>query len=528
MSQPTIETEPRSYKSISRHFHRALIKVVLSVMTVFTLFIIIFNAVRMDRELGGRLEKMMGFSEVIAGSAVWHLHYEYLEQCVDSLLVQDMIVYAGIIDQSGEVLVRKVKDGTEPPPFDTYADSYRYMAKQAPILYSGTRIGTIQLAVTREGIFKDLVVDTIWSLSAMICLFISIIMTIIVISRRHIINPVLKLKDSAALIAGGNLDAYVDTSGTDEIGELAGDLDTMRESIKKLFDDLKEANIHLGEYTETLEQKVADRTVELRASLEEVEEANRIIYKSIRYAQRIQRSLLPATDPVGRHLGEHFIFWQPCDIVGGDIYLFEAFPDGYLIGVFDCTGHGVPGAFMTMIAGTVFKRAVSGDLRRSPSGILKMLNREVYNALYAKGEASAADDGLDAAVCFFDNRNRTITFSGAKLPFIHVDETGIHKINGDRQSIGYKNADIGHDFAEHSIPIRNKTAVYLFTDGITGQTGGPKRISLGRKRFMAELHSVWEEPFDKQCHEIIRLLNDWRGNRELEDDVTVIGIGFSA
>ncbi len=400
------------------------------------------------------------------------------------------------------------------------------MAKEIPIIYDESEIGVMRLAVSREGIFRELITGTLWACLATGFLFTAIAVTNFFVARRHIIQPLQKLRDSASSIAGGNLDASVDDSGADEIHDLAVDLDTMRQSIKKLFDDLKRANLRLEDYAGTLERKVEDRTAELSRTLNEVEEINRMIIQSMRYAEKIQTSILPSGEDLAHCLDNYFVIWEPCDIVGGDIYMFEEFPSGCVIALFDCTGHGIPGAFMTMIAGTIFRRAVS-DFHADPAKILGILNRGVHDALYAKGKNSASDDGMDAGICYIDKAAGTITYAGARLPFVHTGDSGLRMIRGDRKSIGYKNADVDFIFKNRTIPIIPGMVFYIFTDGLTSQTGGPKQIALGNKRFTAKLEEIRNDTFNGQREEILRFMWDWKGEEEFQDDITIVGVGFS-
>ncbi|CAN2041169.1 two-component system, sensor histidine kinase ChiS [Candidatus Magnetomoraceae bacterium gMMP-15] len=290
--------------------------------------------------------------------------------------------------------------------------------------------------------------------------------------------------------------------------------------------NLAKANAQLEDYARTLEHKVEKRTEELKQTLEKVEYANKQIFESIQYAEKIQSSLLPARDMMNSTFHKHFIIWEPRDIVGGDIYLFETFKDGYLAVIIDCTGHGVPGAFMTMIAGSAFKRIVRNDYYNNPARILKALNMAVKTSLYAEGKKSGSDDGMDAAICFINTKKQVLTFAGAKLPLICVSDGKVKVTKGDRQSIGYKNAKIDFDFTNHEFPVLPGMSFYMSTDGITDQTGGPKRFPYGNKRFRNLLKEIAEKPFDKQKQIIIESFLNWKADTPRKDDVTVLGFGF--
>lgn len=512
--------------SIGRRFSRVIISVVVVIFSVFSVAIIAYNINRINRDMEQRLSNMLKLSEITMAAAVWQLHYDYLQECASSIFSDDIIVYVGIMDDMGQPLVTRVRDRFHQKPFSFFQQSERFRARESDIVYDGEKIGRVQIVISRKSFYNKLMLNISVAIAGIIFLIIAIVIATLITTRRHIIYPLLKLKDSAGQIAGGDLDAFIDKSHDDEIGSLANDLDSMRQSIRHLFEDLKDANKKLEDYAKTLEHKVEERTRELSETLEEVESANQMIIQSIRYAEKIQTSLLPAREIMNRCLEDYFVIWEPCEIVGGDIYLFEEVRDGYLLAVIDCTGHGVPGAFMTMIAGTVFKRVVSRDGRSDPAGILKMLNAGVKKALYEKEKDSDSDDGMDAGICFVDTRQRVVTFAGAKIPLIHIHEEKLTMIKGDRQSIGYKKDNTDYEFTNHEIPIHPGIRFYLSSDGYTGQPGGPKFLSIGRKRWQALLQEICSEPSDEQKKRLMAYLDEWRGDHALKDDITVAGFGF--
>lgn len=276
---------------------------------------------------------------------------------------------------------------------------------------------------------------------------------------------------------------------------------------------------------ETLEKEVSDRTSELRETLEHVANVNKHILESIRYAEKIQRSLLPSKVAMDRCFNDYFIIEEPRHIVGGDIYLFEDFEDGYLVGVIDCTGHGIPGALMTMLAGSAFKRIVQKG-HRNPAQILKSLNSAVKTSLYPEDRPAPSDDGMDAGICFVNTETQTLTYAGAKIPLIYAMADSLHVLKGNRQSIGYKNANTDFDFTNHQIPIQTDMSFYLSTDGIADQTGGPKHFPFGNRRFHALLEDIWKKPFDEQKARIMESYLKWKKNEEQKDDMTVVGFGI--
>ncbi len=213
-------------------------------------------------------------------------------------------------------------------------------------------------------------------------------------------------------------------------------------------------HIQLKEYASTLEHKVDERTKDLNISLEKVKEANEEIMESITYAEMIQRSMLPALDVFKSYVPDSFVIWMPRDIVGGDIIYADFSHAGLLLALVDCTGHGVPGAFMSMIASSGLRKIVSDDRCVDPAEILKRLSYVVKISLQQDKKQTKSDDGMDVAVCYFSKREQSITFAGAKQPLFIVEDGNLTMINGDRQSIGYKKSDLDFTFTNHTFQIK--------------------------------------------------------------------------
>ncbi len=251
-------------------------------------------------------------------------------------------------------------------------------------------------------------------------------------------------------------------------------------------------------------------------------ERKRII-SSIEYAQRIQNSLLPSPDDVRQILPDNFIIWQPRDIVGGDVYYVDEFSDGIIVAVIDCTGHGVPGAFMTMLASSGLRRITVDENCLNPAKILQRLNTIVNTSLQQNAEHVRSNDGMDASICYIHADRKTLIYAGARLPLLYLKNGEVNAIKGDRHSIGYKNSDLSFEFTNHQVNIEDEMTFYLYTDGIVDQLGGEKRIPIGKKRFSNLLLNVHNEPFIRQYKIISEKFEELRGDNEIQDDLTVIG-----
>lgn len=278
-------------------------------------------------------------------------------------------------------------------------------------------------------------------------------------------------------------------------------------------------------FQQSMIQREKERAMETLAmsKMEAELQANQRIMDSIQYAKRIQASLLPRNEEFKQKLPESFCIWQPRDIVGGDVYFSAFFEEEYIIAVIDCTGHGVPGAFMTMLASSGLDRIINRENVRNPAEILKRLNAYVKRSLRQDSEEALSDDGLDISVCRVFPNEKRLTFAGSKLPLTYIYNSEVHSIKGDRHSLGYKRSDLDFTFKNHEIEIKEGMSFYLYTDGIVDQVGGEKRFSFGRRRFGDLLVEVDNHPSEEKKNAIIKTIHEFKGPHDILDDITVIG-----
>lgn len=271
-----------------------------------------------------------------------------------------------------------------------------------------------------------------------------------------------------------------------------------------------------------LEQKVHERTVALEERNEIIEEKNQDITDSIRYAQRIQQALLPLSDDIRRVFPDNFVFLAPRDIVSGDFYWFSYTRGKAILVVGDCTGHGVPGAFMAMMAHNLLNQIVNDNKVTSPSIIMSILDKKVQEALN-QGETEQ-QDGMDLSLCSFDLESQTLTYSGAYRPLLIVREGVVIEFKSTKRSIG---GGFGYDdkpFEEESIQLEPNDVLYMFSDGFVDQYGGPEDRKYLLSRFKRFLLSVEGLPMDEQNERIKAEFEQWKGENEQLDDVIVFGL----
>ena len=249
------------------------------------------------------------------------------------------------------------------------------------------------------------------------------------------------------------------------------------------------------------------------------------IIDSLNYAKYIQRSLLPDVKKMENYFGENLIYSMPKDIVGGDFYWFKTFGEKAILIAADCTGHGVPGGFITML-GSLLIETSTGDTIKSPEIILSDLNRGLVTLLKQEEEDSI-QDGMDLAICLIDRKQRTIKFSGSRNGIYIIHDNGdISNFSGDSVPVGgvysKRHNPLDREYEMHEIKLKENDWVFMYSDGFYDQFGGPKNKSMGSSRFKNYLkEAVLSQK--TSSHDMNQFFNEWKGAHEQIDDVLVIG-----
>lgn len=273
---------------------------------------------------------------------------------------------------------------------------------------------------------------------------------------------------------------------------------------------------------ERLEKIVDDRTKEIRHQKEEIELQNDQIKAGITYASRIQEAMLPQIEEIKKQLPEAFILLNPKDVVSGDFY-WHSFKDNKIfIAAVDCTGHGVPGAFMSMIGDSLLNQIVNDKNIKEPHKILEFLHRGVRVTL--KQNETDNRDGMDMTICAIDLKKKTLEFAGAKNPMVYIQDGQLHQIKGDRVAIGGLQKESKRIFTKHKVDVSKPTWVYLFSDGFQDQFGGENGDKYMSGNFKKLLHKIHNNPAEKQKEILENTFSEWKGIKyEQLDDVLVIG-----
>lgn len=336
-----------------------------------------------------------------------------------------------------------------------------------------------------------------------------VILTLTLGFDRLVLQPLLALTDSARRIARGRYDIRMQSERDDEIGALSRAFDTMAAEVQA--------------HTEDLERRVAERTAQLEATHARLADTHRQLTESIRYASLIQRVILPDRQLGARMQGRYFVVWQPRDVVGGDFYLYREDEGGCLFGVVDCAGHGVPGAFMTMIAHAALERATVELGLGQPAELLERADRAVRDMLPDTQRLERLATSMDIGLCYVDRASRTIRFAGAHIDLFAACGGEIRNFRGARGGINDRKP---RAFTQLSLDLEPGCVFYLVTDGMLDQSGGDRGLPFGRGGFTAWLRDNAALTLESQEAALTRALSEYRGEMPQRDDITVLAFRF--
>ncbi len=254
----------------------------------------------------------------------------------------------------------------------------------------------------------------------------------------------------------------------------------------------------------------------------ELSSALDVITESIDYAANIQRAVLVGKDMLTATTDDHLILWEPRDVVGGDIYWCHIWGDGILVVLADCTGHGVPGAFMTLLSTGALDRAMADVPPGKVGDLVQRMHQVIQITLNQHGPQGDSDDGLELGACFIHAEMDKLTFAGARFPLFIVADGEVREIKGTRKGIGYRGISQTQVFKETEIDIRPDMAFYMSSDGFLEQVGGDRRRMFGKKRFKALLTDLQAVPLGEQKERLMQALHNHQGRERRRDDVSVL------
>lgn len=267
---------------------------------------------------------------------------------------------------------------------------------------------------------------------------------------------------------------------------------------------------------------------EVQLQKEIVEEKNQEITDSITYAKRIQGAILPPVGAFKNHFADRFVFYRPKDIVAGDFYWLQEKDDIVFFAVADCTGHGVPGALVSVVCHNALNRSIREFNRSAPGEILDKARELVVSEFISKDMLNDSEDtikdGMDIALCAYKKTTNELQFAGANNPLtlLRKDAQEFEIIKGSKQPVGM--VDNPTPFETHTIQLQKGDQIYLYSDGYVDQFGGEKGKKLKAKAFREMLNAITTQPMEQQGQHIAKFFDDWKGGLEQVDDVCVIGL----
>ncbi len=442
---------------------------------------------------------------------------------------------------------------------DAYEDPNIYMMARLPFEDSETSIQSIYKnlndLISIKQKFAELEIKTMFSSLDFLKRFVQLLGITLVIggvlialfTTRSITKPIQILKKMLLSMGLGILPKERITESRDEIGEMGKALNDLIQSMQHTTDfayetgkgnfeatyiplskddSLGQALLKmregLAESERILEQKVIERTEEVVRQRHIVEEKHKEITDSINYAERIQRSFLATKELLDENLKDHFVFFKPKDIVSGDFYFAEKLTNNnFLLATADSTGHGVPGAIMSLLNITSLEKAIENQ--DQPSDILNTTRKIIIERLKKDGSAEGGKDGMDCSVICFDFKKKKIIVSAANNPVWIVRGSETIEIKPDKMPVGkHDKQDVS--FTQQIIDIKKGDVIYTLTDGFSDQFGG----SLGKKFMSKKLRELLSKnahlPMEEQRSILENTFISWVGDLEQIDDVTLIGV----
>ena len=255
-----------------------------------------------------------------------------------------------------------------------------------------------------------------------------------------------------------------------------------------------------------------------------IEEQNKDILASIRYASRMQDALKPEQDLVNKILPESFFFLRPRDIVSGDFYFVEENKGKVVIAAVDCTGHGVPGAFLTFIGNNALRKAIENAGLENPSRLLEVMNAEVKQTLGQQRSQNELNDGMEVGLCVFDPVNGNLDFVGAGMPLLVFKNGTMEEIKAVKCTVGSIQSHITETPPTHRIQLAKGDSFYIGSDGIADQLGGGDGKKFRREQLRKLLTEIQKDNMKEQSRIVEQRLSEWMKGHEQTDDMLLIGV----
>jgi serine phosphatase RsbU (regulator of sigma subunit) len=508
-------------QSISRCFSYAFMGVVTLFLCAFATIAIVVNVTRLETTLANRVENVVALSQISLPTPLWNLDHKVVEEYIAALFLDASLVYAEVVS-AGSIVATKTRPGFEPKDFA--APSAQFLTTTAEILFEGNPVGTVQFAFSRANIRHELLVNIAGILVLTVLLIGAMALTSVVITRRSIARPLSRLQRSATLIAHGDLDVVIDTSGRDEIGLLAQDFNTMRASIQQLVGELQHSNAQLEDANRTLEDRVAERTAQLAQANAEITALNaRLQAENLRLGaelevtRKLQQMLLPTPEEL-RHIDGLDIacYMAPADEVGGDYYDVLQHNGHIKIGIGDVTGHGLESGVVMLMTQAIV-RALLTNGETDPVRFLDTVNR----ALYGNVQRMGTDKNLTLAL--LDYAAGEVRLSGQHEELLVVRREGcVERVETIDLGFPIGLVDEIADYIQHrTVVLQPGDGVVLYTDGIT-EAENAAGEQYGLERLCVVVRAHWAQPAETIKEAVVADVRRHIGGHQVYDDLTLV------
>ncbi len=351
------------------------------------------------------------------------------------------------------------------------------------------------------------------------------IFLIIYYATRSLKSTLADLLKKTSIIGQGKLSERVNVYGNNEFTTLSEHFNDMVENVETAHIQLKERNEEILAQKDEIETQRDEIEIQRNRAIEQkeiIEKQRTNILDSIQYAQYIQNAVLPEKERFHQLLPESFVYFKPRDIVSGDFYWIEEIDDEVILVAADCTGHGVPGAFMSMLGIGLLNEIIIKEKIKQPSLILNELRQKIKYALKQSGKSNEPQDGMEMTVCSINKKNKKMQFAAAVNPLILIRNNELTELKGDNMPVGVYHKDT-NPFTNHEITLEENDAFYMFSDGYPDQFGG----RIGRKfmlsNFKKLLLEISNTPTTDQPELLEKAFDKWRQDYKQIDDIIVIG-----
>lgn len=403
-------------------------------------------------------------------------------------------------------------------------------------------LGHLVVAISKEEIYANLINKAIVILSSQFFKTITVSLFILFLVYQMITRHLIKISRWAkdVKIESFDKELLLDRPARkyDELSIVTGAFNTLRLNVRKYHQQMNDTQAALETLNIELEDRVNNRTRELKDTITELETIrnkieliNKNTQDSIKYASLIQNSIIPTKEDYQNFFEESFVFWKPKNIVGGDIYLFDVLENNNecVSMVIDCTGHGVPGAFVTMLVKAIERQIINNISSRTEqvdvSNILSSFNKELKKILKQEGHSKALSNvGFDGAIIYYNKNDKVIKYAGGNTPLFYMKDDKLNIIKGDKQSIGYKGSDSSYQFNQHVIDVEKGMIFYLTSDGYLDQNGGSKLFPFGKSRFKNIIKENYKKPLSQQREIFVGELERYKSREEQTDDITLVAL----